>query len=294
MAILHQSDLSSWTRCPTAFMYGKQGLPRKQLSATAFGSVVHHALETFERLNASDENTFTQAVEAAIATFDHYWHPMNIETICQPVDVWLPKHSYTELRRIGIENIQTYAQLSRFDESTLLATEIGFQVPIPGTWDHQLEQEHILAGTIDRLALRKVNGKAYVSVEDFKTGREQRYLRQNLQFTAYCLATTLPQFWEGWNGEDGFGAQGNELYERFKPLPRRGTWIDMKQVKHKDAGWRGPEDYRRFALAADQIVASWQADIYPLSLSGEYCTFCDYASVCAGVGVPDAKHGAPL
>lgn len=294
MATIHQSDLSSWIRCPTAYSYGKQGLPRKQLSATAYGSVVHHALETFERLRHTDGVTFVDACEAAIATFEHYWHPMNIEAITQPVDIWLPKQGYSELRARGIENIRAYCTLVRLDDHQLLATEFGFQVPIPGTWDEELGEPHILAGTLDKLSLRRFKTKAYLAIEDFKTGKEQRYLRQNLQFTAYALATTQQEFWTGWRGEDGFGAlRGLELFHRFENYARRGTWINLRTVKFMDAGWRGPADYTRFALAVEQLVASWRADIYPLSLSGETCTFCEFREICAGVGVPDTTHGAP-
>lgn len=293
MATIHQSDISAWIRCPTAFMYGQQGLPRRQLSATAWGSVVHHALETFERVRHTEGMTHQDATSAAISTFEHYWHPLNISAICEPVQEWLPRQDYSTLRALGIDNIRAYCVSMQLDDSSLLATEIGFQVPIPGTHDEDTGQPHILAGTIDRLALRRYRGKPYLSVEDYKTGKEYKYLRQNLQFTAYCMATTQKEFWTGWNGEDGFGADGPMLFERFHRYARRGMWINMRRVAPQDAGWRGPQDYNRFSLAVEQIVASIKADIYPLSLSGETCQFCDYAPICAGSGVPDAKHGQP-
>lgn len=293
MAVVHQSDLSSWIRCPQAFMYSRQGQPRRQLSATAYGSVIHHALETFERLRHSEGVSFTDACEAAVATFAHYWHPMNIEAICEPVTYWLPRQGYAELRAKGLDAIRAYCQLVKLDDHELLATEFGFQVPIPGTWDEDLGEPHVLAGTIDRLAVRHYKQAPVLAVDDYKSGKEYPYLRQNLQFTAYCLATTQQEFWTGWRGEDGFGERGLELFHRFEGVARRGTWINMRTVKFSDAGWRGPDDYTRFALAAEQIVASWKADIYPLSLSGETCQFCEYRDICAGVGVPDNSHGAP-
>lgn len=274
-------------------MYGKQGLPRKQLSATAWGSVIHHALETFERVRHTEGATQRDATEAAISTFEYYWHPLNIQAICEPVDTWLPKQDYSTLRATGIDNIRAYCTLMQLDESTLLATEIGFQIPIPGTFDEDQGEPHVLAGTIDRLALRRYRGKPYLSIEDYKTGKDYPYLRQNLQFTGYSLASTMPQFWTGWRGEDGFGDQGEQLYARFERYARRGMWINMRRVVQQDAGWRGPKDYARFALAVEQIAASIKADIYPLSLSGSTCQHCEFASVCAGTGVPDTKHGQP-
>ncbi len=295
MAIVHQSDLSAWMRCPTAFMYQKAGRPQKQSSALAYGSVMHYALETFERLRHTDGVTFTDAARAAIETFDHYWHPMNIEAVCPKVDLWLPKQSYGDLRTKGMEALAAYFALVRLDDHEVLAVEYSFQVPIEGTWDEDLGEPHVLAGTIDRLCVRHYSGRLILGIDDYKSGKEYRYLRQNLQFTAYAYATTRREFWLGWRGEDGFGPErGERLFKRFDGKARRGTWINMRQVKFQDAGWRGPKDYQRFALAVEQLVASWKADIFPLSLSGDTCQFCEYGDICVGVGVPDNKHGSPI
>lgn len=294
MAIVHQSDISSWIRCPTAYRYQRANQPRRQNSATAYGSVIHHALEVFERLRHTETVSFESAVSHAVETFAWYWHPANIESICEPVDLWLPRQGYSDLRARGMKAIADYAHLVRADDHELLATEYGFQVPIAGTWDEDSGEPHVLAGTIDRLAVRWYTGRPVLAVDDYKSGKEYRYLRQNLQFSAYCYATTRQEFWTGWRGEDGFGAlRGMELHTRFAAYARRGTWINMRTVKFQDAGWRGPDDYTRFATAVEQIVASMKADIYPLSLSGETCQFCDYRDICAGVGVPDNDHGRP-
>lgn len=294
MAVIHQSDISAWIRCPAAYMYQHQNMPRRQLSATAYGSVMHHAMETFERLRHTEGVSPATALNSAIETFIHYWHPMNIEAITDPVDTWLPRQSYADLRQKGVDTIRAFADLVRQDDGQLLATEIGFQVPIPGTHDEQTGQPHILSGTVDRLSVRHYKGHPYLAIEDYKTGKEYKHLRQNVQFTAYALATTLPQFWTGWNGEDGFGVErGTELHRTLRHYARRGTWINLRTVKYVDAGWRGPNDYGRFAVAVEQLVAAWRSDIYPLSLSGDTCTFCDYAPICCGVGVPDEHHGAP-
>lgn len=294
MATVHQSQISSWMRCPTAFMYERQGRPRRQLSATAWGSVIHHALETFERVRHTEGLTHADAVDAAVSTFEYYWHPLNIAAICEPVDEWLPRQDYSTLRRNGIDRIREYCTLMQLDESTLLATEYSFQVPIPNTWDEDLGEPHILAGTIDRLALRRYRSRPYLSVEDYKTGKDYQFLRHNLQFSAYCMATTQKEFWTGWRGEDGFGPdKGADMHTRFTKYARRGMWINMRQNKQQDAGWRGPRDYQRFALAVEQITASMRADIYPLSLSGATCQYCEFAAICGGTGLPDPKHGSP-
>lgn len=292
--IVHQSDLASWNRCPQAFSLDRAGNPRRQTSALSYGSVMHYALEQFERLRHTEGVTLSDAVTAAVQTFDHFWHPMNIEAICPQVDIWLPRQGYGELRSRGIEAIKAYCALMKYDDHELLATEYGFQVPIDGTWDEDTGEPHTLAGSIDRLAVRFFTGRPALCVDDYKTGQEYKYLRQNLQFTAYCYATTKPEFWCGWRGEDGFGPErGQELFTRFQKSGRRGTWINMRTVKFQDAGWRGPDDYTRLALAVEQLAASIRADIYPLSISGEHCHFCEFKDICAGVGVPDNTHGAP-
>lgn len=294
MATVHQSDISAWVRCPTAFSYTRAGHPRRQNSATAFGSVMHHTFEVFERLRHTDGADIAGATLASVETFLHYWHPHNIHAICQPVDLWLPRQGYTELRARGVEAIKAYAQRAASDDSQLMATEYSFIVPIAGTHDEDTGGPHLLAGTIDRLAIRHYQAKPYVAIDDYKSGKEQQYLRQNLQFTAYAYASTRREFWTGWQGEDGFGkTQGMKLHDQTRDWARRGTWISLKSHKPLDAGWRGPADYARFALAVEQIVASMKADIYPLSLSGETCQFCDYGPICAGVGVPDKDHGRP-
>lgn len=295
MAVIHQSDLSSWIRCPHAYMLAKSGQPQRQTSASAFGSVVHHSLEVFERMRHTEGVTLAAATTAAVESFTHYWQPFNISSICAPVDLWLPRQGYGEMRTRGIESITSYASLIKFDDHELLATEFSFSVPIFGTWDEDLEEPHTLAGTVDRLAVRWYAGNPAVCIDDYKTGKQYAYLRQNLQFSAYCYASTRPEFWIGNAGEDGFGPErGQELFQRFAKAPRRGTWISLKAgAKFVDAGWRGPDDYARFALAVEQQQASEKADIFPLSMSGEHCQYCEFRDICAGVGVPDASHGAP-
>jgi len=293
MAIVHQSDISAWGRCPAAFGYKRAGWREPILSATAFGSVVHHALLVFERARAEGE-LHELAVRKAVETFIWYWNPLNIEAICEPVEIWLPRQGFSELRSRGITAIEKFAELVRFDDAELLGTEFGFMVPIDGTWDDELGEPHILAGSIDRLKAAMYRRYPVIGIDDYKTGKEYRYLRQNLQFTAYCYASTKKEFWTGWRGEDGFGEErGTQLYERFKGAARRGTWINMRQLKFQDAGWRGPDDYKRFALSVQQITASMQADIYPMTISGEVCTFCSFRDRCGGTGVPGDDHGKP-
>jgi hypothetical protein len=293
--LIHQSDLSAWARCPAQYGYRRAGWRDETNSAAAYGSVVHHALNTLERA-LHEKVPFEQALRSALETFVYYWNPLNIEAICPPVpnDGWLPRQGYSELRSRGIDAISKYADLIRYDDHELLATEYGFIVPIDGTWDYDLEQPHMLGGSIDRLATRHYKRQLTVAVDDWKTGKDYRFLRHNLQFTAYCYATTKLEFWTGDGKEDGFGFErGQELHQRFIDAPRRGTWINMRTFKFEDAGWRGEKDYARFALAVEQICMAVKADIFPLTINGEACTFCPYRNSCGGTGVASDLHGAP-
>jgi len=307
VATYHVSEMNSWSRCPAAYGYEKRGVPRQQTSALAYGTVIHHVVHGLEReiwnirikqdrqlRNAEAYRLYQESVAKAVRTFTYYWHPHNIEGLTDPVVRWLPRQGYSELRSRGIDAIRKYADLIRFDDHELLGLEFGFQVPIDGTWDDELGQPHWLAGTVDRLALRYYRRVPGVAIDDYKTGKEQRHLRWNLQFTGYCYASTKREFWVGARGEDGFGeARGEELYQRTLEYPRRGTWINMRTFKFQDAGWRAALDYERLGLAVEQMHASVVADIYPLSISGDACAYCDFASVCGGMGRPDENYGQP-
>jgi PD-(D/E)XK nuclease superfamily len=282
--------------------YQRAGAPRKTNSAAAYGSVMHHSLDLLERMiydarlrhpdprDPAMTEEIRQAVDAAARNFVHYWMPANIEAICEPVppDGWLPRQGFNEMRTRGVEAIQRYADLIRFDDHELLAIEFGFNVPIEGTWDDDLGEPHRLAGSVDRLAARYYSRRLCCCIDDWKTGKEQVYLRHNLQFTSYCLATTTREFWVGDRGEDGFGKErGEELYERFADSPRRATWINLRTSKFVDAGYRIDRDYARLGLAIEQLAASVKADIYPLTLTGAACQYCDYRHICGGIGLAE-------
>ncbi len=272
--IIHQSDLSSFMRCPEQYRLSRTA-PRESNSALAFGSVMHHALHVLERYHD---------LTAALDSFTYYWHPARISEICEPVppDGWLPRQSYSELRVRGLEMLRRYHDLSRYDEHEVLALEYEFTVDIPGT-------PHQLAGTVDRLATRPHKRATVLCVDDWKTGKEQAHLRHNMQGTGYAMATTQRAFW------DGFGVDADALHARFADAPRRFTWINLRTAKFQDGGFREQRDYARFAAAVTELARMIDAGIYPLNLSGETCTYCPFRSSCKGLPLPDddADAGAP-
>lgn len=283
---IRQSDLASFTRCPQQKHLrdrekaGEFGQPLN-LSMTAYGSVLHHALHAMETLHHQGRE---DALERALATFEYYWEPDHIAVICDPVTTWAARDTYSGLLRKGQATLAMYHQNLLDDKGKLLGLEVGFTLPI------DIDGEtHELHGTMDRLSLRKASNKSYVNIEDFKSGKAQRYLRWNAQFTTYAYATTLRQFWTDAWGED----EGNELFERFRLLPRRGTWIDVNGgAKRKDAGYRGDQDFERLRVALREYIRIERAQIYSLNLSGETCEWCAYRDGrCGGVPVPDNDYG---
>lgn len=283
--IIRQSDLGSYSRCPQQKKLSDQvkaeGRRELTLSATVYGTVVHHCLETFERLHHEGR---ADALETALATFNHYWLPENIGDL-EPggIDIWLPRQTYGGLREKGNQVIHDYADLIKGDDGQLLALEYQFSVYV---WIDG--RQHTLTGTIDRLSRRLHIRKPFLNVEDFKTGKQPTYLRWNQQFSAYCYASTRPEFWDGFDDPE-------QAYATTKDWPRRGTWIDMAKIKRVDAGWRIEQDYARLVVALREYVKAVEADIYPLNMKGDTCLYCPFSrnGDCGGVAIPDEDAGKP-
>lgn len=308
--VIHQSDLTAWQRCPAEFAYSAMGVRDDQNSASAWGTVVHHALHVLERYRDLDR---------AIETFLYYWHPHNIDQLTEPIpkDGWLPRQGYNDLRQRGVEILRRYAEWVRDDDHELLALEYDFLVPLRGT-------AYWLAGTVDRLAVRWHRKAEVLCIDDWKSGRQKWGLRHNVQGTLYAYASLQPEFWNGAQAtvrrpfrpeavqyrSKGFTEQqaldparypqrGEELARRFglmddeRIAPRRFTWINLKEMRWRDGGYREELDYRRLRLAVEQVAASIEAGIYPLTLNGETCEYCVFRNTCGGLGVADVNHGAP-
>ena len=278
--MIHQSDLKSMARCGEQHRRQLAGERGHQLSATAFGSVMHHALHTLER---------HRDLALATNTFEHYWHPLNIDEICEPVDVWIRGQSFGTLRNKGIETLKRYWDLKRYDDEEVLALEFPFVVELDGTWDPDEEAPHRLAGTVDRLAVRYYRREMHVCIDDWKTGKKPVYLKHNVQFSAYGYASTRQEFWTGHDNADalglpdGFGEErGYELYRRLENAPRHGWWINvMGGPDWIDAGVRNQaRDYRRLLHSVDQYVRARKARIFQLNIDGSTCEFCPFRDTC--------------
>ena len=163
---VRQSDLASYSRCPQQKKLVDQykadagGKQPEQLSMTAYGSVMHHAIHVMEKLHFDKRS---DAVEKAHATFDYYWDPANITAICDSVTIWAARQTWAGLARKGHQTIDLYAKYLQTDVSRLLGLELEFNLPF------ELDgEQHIFHGTMDRLSLRKLSGTPYLNIEDFK------------------------------------------------------------------------------------------------------------------------------
>jgi hypothetical protein len=310
--IIRQSDLSSWSYCPLRKYYEDRAradasAPQPAtLSATEYGTVMHYVLMNMEiAVHEGAKN----ALEQAIASFEHYWQPENIGAVASPITEWLPRQTYGGLRDRGRNTIRAYYDLLKGDDSKVLALEYQFAIPL------ELNGRlHTLTGTVDRLSIRRQSSKPYISLDDFKTGKQVTYLRHNQQGHAYAWASTRPEFWTGWP-DSGLGALEtfdadaigalDELFSSWSyrlhsgshwehPLAsRRFRWINLQDVKYVDGGWRTDRDYARLLLAIDGYIRSMEAGAYHPNLKGEPCAFCSFRKTCGGVGLPAEGAGAP-
>lgn len=249
-------------------------MPRKQLSATAFGSVMHTALHAGLVANSMD---------TAMKTFQYYWNPMNIEAVCPPVDVWQPRQTYASLMARGKETIKRFWELEPFDDIETIGLEYEFEVELDGVVDPQDGSTVVLAGTVDRLAIAKFRRRPVVLIDDFKTGKIAPYTRHALQGTAYCYATTREKFW------DQFDPM---VFMEYATAPRRFRLTDLQNMKYVDGGFRGSLDYKRFLYTAQQFVNACHHETFVPTMDGSVCQWCDYRDQCAGIGLDD-REGHP-
>ncbi len=304
--VIRQSTLASYQRCPRQVqlesLASQRGERRHVLSATAFGTVLHHAVQVLEELTHEGR---PDACDRAVATFEHYWHPDNItELVPGGIDTWLPRQTRGGLLIRGRENLRFYAEVLANDTGKLLALELPFKVPIEiGEW-----KNIAVNGTVDRLALRmygRTKPQPYLSIEDFKTGQKPTYLRHALQFTVYAWASLHEDFWQPWNRttlaelQRPLRDRGFALFEDGSGLPvipRKARWIALRDsFGIHDAGWRTRADFARMSDAIGAYIAAVDADAYPLRVSGETCTHCPfmYSGACGGVPFDKDSEGLP-
>lgn len=280
---IRQSDLSSYARCAQQKHLRDQqkaGLltqPAEQLSRTAYGSVMHHAVFAMETAHAQGH---PDPLSVGLSTFEYYWAPEHIGAVCDAVTIWAARDNWSGMLRRGIATLGVYWQHLKKDTGKLLALEVHFEL------DFTLDgRQHTLVGTMDRISLRSRGGQKVLEIEDFKTGVDYIGLRWNNQFTVYSWATTQQAFWDQWGDP--------MMFPRLQGLPRHSTWISLHDgAKRSDAGFRGPQDYDRMWVGLREYIRANELGVFPLSLTGAVCRWCPFREgICGGVPVPDEDYG---
>lgn len=282
----------------------------RNMSATIYGSVLHHVFMLLEKWNHNGED---HVLERALATFEHYWQADNLHELQLPrINEWLRGQTWAGLRERGRLAIRDHHSVLQSESDVfLLALEYEFAVPLVVD-----QRVHTLYGFVDKLTIRKYNGRPYISVEDFKSGTKKKFLRYDTQFTGYAYASTLPEFWTGWDRyEDidklevfdaetmaritdsmrgnGYALTTADVTDDLPLAARRGWWINLKDYGKSDCGWRTDRDYARLRLAAQGYVAAREAQAYPITNTGDECVYCPFRQTCGGVGLPPDGTGAP-
>jgi len=190
--VIRQSDLASFMYC------GMQqhlddvakdgGYVERRLSQTIFGTVMHYAgqhLQLLHHQGAAD------ALDRALATFEHYWHPDHVDEVADGrVTDWLPGQTWSGMLQRGRRTLRGLYEWLQKDKSTLLALEHTFTVATV------IDGEPVtLTGTADRLNLRVIDKAPVLGVDDLKTAVKPVWLQHALQWTFYSYASTRPEFW---------------------------------------------------------------------------------------------------
>lgn len=270
---LSASQLGSWARCPRQFAYERlEHKPGRLLSATAFGTVMHHALHAAERA-ITEGKTMAEAKVIADDTFEFYWHPQHIEALTDgPIEEWIQGHTFASLLARGRATLTAYFNQRVDDDLRVLSLEHPFEVPVVGT-------QHTISGYVDKLGERKKSRNWILEFEDYKSGKRQYHLRQNLQLTVYAYASTQIGFWEPFR-EMGYDPE--QLWEGYMEWPRHVVWFDLDgaDAKPLDGGYRGERDYDRLATACNEMARSIEAGIFPLRITGDTCQWCPHRTYC--------------
>lgn len=310
--VIRQSDLASFQYCAQQVKLTRDakadGWHRPILSATARGTVLHFAFQVLQKLHHEGRE---DALDVALATFEHYWEPQHIGEIGEisegqgPVDEWIGHDTWGGLLQRSLGNLRGAYTWLQHDKSVLLGLEHSFNVPI--TIDGE---EHTLHGTLDGLRLRMINSRPAIGIDDLKGYRKKKYyLDWETQWSMYSLASLHPDFWVPFYQDpviaDGFAEVVSRLEPRglalypsvsnpdLKVLPRRGRLLwawDGFQVQ--DAGWRTEEHYARLRAHLREYIKAVRADVYPLTVNGHVCSYCPFGKgICGDAPLPERQEG---
>lgn len=264
--IIRQSTIKQFMDCSLRYKFAAEGAVREQSSALSFGTVIHEAVLFMETAPSNN-------LAVGIAKFDSMWDNLDAHDLAY--DYLIPRNSHDGYRDMGHKILRDWWALIQWESDVVMGREFQFTVPIGS---------NTLTGTVDKWGLRPLKGGGFgVLVSDYKTSAKQPtrdYLQHDVQFHAYCYATTQPEFWA--NVPDG-----EKLYQLYKDAPRIGEWVHLRTPKRIDAGFREEYHYNRLKYAIEQIELSVATGIFVPDISGSSCEFCEFRKRC---GLPSREQ----
>lgn len=256
------SRLRAYMNCSLAAHYRyDEGLPQRSNAKAVFGKVIHAAVEHFN---------LTGDVAAAKKMFLKEWAEAD-------PDYWPKFTNYQGLKARGPEILEHVAQHYRFQDRTVLGTEIPFLVRIG---------EFELTGFIDCLETqRSGTGREILKLIDYKTNAKdpsKSDLALDVQFTTYMYAISQKEFWTGAPGEPEFGGlpNGEWLWATLQGVPRRAIWFSLWNGRQLDAGPRTEVDFGRLYRVCTEVDSAIEHQVFVPKI-GEPCTYCDYVERCS-------------
>lgn len=258
------SQLKTWGKCSlqAKFQYVDKIDRWETGSAAHMGSGVHLGLEHLHNGGTVDE---------AVKIFQDYFDAT------EPT-YWNRGGSRSKCLDIGRKMIRNYADVYKWETHVTLGVEKRFMIPFG---------EHTISGIVDHIQTDKNYSVLYL--DDLKTGAKPNMdtLHLDLQFTVYEYASYQPEFWIGMESDDpkwpdkysGF-ENGEELYEKFKDVPRKNRWVDLKTTKFIDVGNRTEFDYGRLYRMLEMIQRAIDTETYVPSITADACSWCSYHDLC--------------
>lgn len=260
-----QSTIKLFTECALRYRFQEQGADREQSSAMSFGTAIHDAVMQME---------LAYDVKVGVDRFEQIWS--DLPAFDLDYDYLIPRNDHAGYHDKGLTILRDWWSLIQWESDIVLAREHPFEVGIG--------DGNTLSGTADKVALRPQKDGSYnVLISDYKTGSKaptREYLAHDIQFSAYCYASTKPEFWDTI-------PNGPEIYQQMINAPREGEWVQLRQTKRIPAGLREQYHYNRLSYACDQIEQSIALGIFVPDLTGAKCEFCEYRKVC---GLPSREQ----
>lgn len=245
------------------------GLVREQGASSVFGSILHDVVLYME---------VNQDLEGAVARFKRFWLEPHL---CPPppgnppyqIDYYVRGTNWKAFMEKGEKILRDWWSIISWDSDLTLAREHTFEVPI-GT------QGNTLNGTVDKLVIRyRADIDSHVVlISDYKSAAKlptQDSLLENVQFHAYCYATTRPEFWQNLPG-----GRGMELFDTYRNLPRYAEWVQLSAARRMEAGRREQRHYNRVAIAVDAMAESVAMRIFVPTITGTTCRWCEFRKPC--------------